>query len=470
MTDTYAVSQSAWYTTLIHRIGPPIVRWTTRVCLGMSVCSTMLATSVAHGQQMDMNEWMAQTLKARWPKPGSERLTVRPRTMATGTHNPTAGTYPLDPSILASATPPDSSPAVLVTVPPQCVGAHRCPLLVQLPGGGFDAQLVTDWLKPAAYRYGYLVLTSATYTPAFIDAALHETLRRFAVDPTKIAVLGRCASGWAGLRFGIDNPDVFSLVGASSFDGPLFDGIDSHNTTTKFVVNDALNETDDTMFTAIAEVRRAGHPIQLLTSIRTHEMQLEDEDDVGQWLHDNWAHPGVPSAPRTVPAPQPVLTLHALTQLTTFWTRFFQEPDSIRMTARMAYDRQTVVPLGKTESWTYMVDMPTFAAHMPAVAADLKAAGLTAAQHDAYRLAMLSALIMVHAPKTLAALDPQSVVAQNVAFLQAYPDEVKALAWAGIQKQEGMWESGGLVGGWSQWTGRPEGQRAVGPMGIWRTP
>lgn len=444
------------------------------VGLARGIVCAMIAIQAAHGQtpQSDVTTMIAQIVKARWPKPGSERLTVHPHIMAIGTVNPAAGTYPLDPRDLASATPPDSSADVLVTVPPQCTGAHRCPLLLQLPGGGFTAKKVTAWEAPAANRYGYLLLTTTTYTTAFIDAALRETLRRFAVDPDKIAVLGRCASGMNGLRFGLDNLDVFSLSGSVSGGVVLFDGIDSRSTTTRFLIDVGLNELEDTTLGAIAAAKRDGRPVQLMTSIRTHEEQLEDEYDIGQWLHDNWTakNPKNLPAPRRLPEPQPLLTTQVLAQLTTFWARFFQEPDSIRTTARMAYDRQTVVPLATTESWTYMVAMPAFAAQYPTVAEDLRAAGLTAEQHDVYRLAIISALVTMQTPRALAAINAQSVLAQNVAFIQTHPEEVKALVWSGVPKQEDLLAEDRMITGWPQWHANPEDVRVIGPMGIWRTP
>jgi hypothetical protein len=451
------------------------LRRTTIIFVGMGLISAVSIGPTAQSQQTDMSgmsDWIAQTLRERWPKPGSERLTVRPRMMATGATNPAAGTYPLDDSLFTNVAPPESSTTVQVTVPPQCAGTHRCPLLVQLPGGGLTAEHVTKWLAPVANDYGFLVLAPTTYTTRVIDVALRETLRRFAVDPAKIAIIGRCASGWAGLRFGIDNPDVFTRAGSISGDGPLFDGLNPHDTTLQFYIDDGLNELTDTMLTAVAATRKAGHPVTQLVTIRAHEDQTEDYMALGRWLRDGWATPtsSARPAPRRLSEPPPVLTTQALTQLTTFWTRFFQEPDTIRTTARRAYDRTIVVPLGKTQVLTVMVDMPALAAHVPAVAADLKAAGLTAEQHDAYRLAVVSALIASHTPAALAAAGDHSVLAQNVAFLQAHPDDVNALAWAGVSQQEELSDNGGVLGGWSQWQGNPEDVRAIGPMGIWRTP
>ena len=62
--------------------------------------------------------------------------------------------------------------------------------------------------------------------------------------------------------------------------------------------------------------------------------------------------------------------------------------------------------------------MAALAAQYPSVAAKLQAAGLTARQHDAIRLALLSAKFaaMLNDPATTGAAT--SVLAQNVAFLK----------------------------------------------------
>src|SRR6185436_8026355 len=103
------------------------------------------------------------------------------------TENPAAGVYPLD---------PDSN--VIVTVPPQCAGAQRCPMLVALPGGGQPAQVMTGWVGPVANKYGFILLApneEVTYDASKMDVVLKEVLQKYAIDPAKIAVSGRCASG-----------------------------------------------------------------------------------------------------------------------------------------------------------------------------------------------------------------------------------------------------------------------------------
>ena len=66
-------------------------------------------------------------------------------------------------------------------------------MFVQLPGGGIDAREMTDWLGPIAKKYAMMLLAPTYYVTDIIDKALKEVLRRFAIDPEKVAIVGRCA-------------------------------------------------------------------------------------------------------------------------------------------------------------------------------------------------------------------------------------------------------------------------------------
>jgi hypothetical protein len=380
--------------------------------------------------------------------------------MATGTQNPKAGEYPLD-----------SAPKVLVSVPPQCVGAHRCPLFVMLPGGGISAREMTDWLHPVADKYGMILLAPTNYEKNIIDAALKETLRRFAIDPDKIAIIGRCLSGVAGMSFGIDNLDVFSRI-ASISGGVLTSGMDPKNKTVEFLIDAGFLESDGN-FKGAQILRREGHPVKLIIGLRDHEHQIEDYDFLGRWLQESWAkpNPATRTAPSVVADPVPVLTTDVLTQMTTFWTNFLREPDSIRTTARRAHLREVIVPVGQERPSIWMVDMAALAAKYPSVAADLKTAGLTAQQHDAYRVALISAQVSKSIGKEAGTVEATSALAKNVEFFDAHPDEFKALARAGIEHPEKLEGLGGTISEQiSMPRPNPNMIKTYGAMGIWRTP
>ena len=385
--------------------------------------------------------------------PGESRLTVR-RAMATGTTNPAAGEYPLK-----------ADGDMIVTVSPQCAGAHRCPLFLMLPGGGIPARQMTDWLGPVANKYGFILLTATEYEPAQMDAGLKETLERFAIDTAKIAVVGRCASGQAGMQFGIDNLDVFSRV-ASVSGGVSIDGLDPKNTSTQFLIDRGFLEAGGS-FQAVQELRKAGHPVTQVLALRGHEHQMEDYDFVGHWLQQSWAKPDPKSrpAPLVVTDPLPALTSDVLTKMTTFWTSFAQEPDAVRVTARRASLRETVVPIGTEKPLVWMSDMPALAAKYPTVAADLKKAGLTAEQEQAYRVALISAQVSKVTGDEAGALDANSVASKNLQFLDGHLDEFKTLREAGIAHPDQVDE----VRQTATIT-HPKLADDMGAMGIWRTP
>jgi hypothetical protein len=54
-----------------------------------------------------------------------------------------------------------------------------------------------------------------------------------------------------------------------------------------------------------------------------------------------------PTHPQVVADPLPILTTEALAHMTAFWTRFQQEPESIKTTARRAHLREASVPVGE---------------------------------------------------------------------------------------------------------------------------
>jgi hypothetical protein len=324
---------------------------------------------------------------------------------------------------------------------------------------------MTDWLRPVADKYGMILLTPTEYATKDIDGALKETLRRFAIDPNKIAIIGRCASGDAGMRFGIDNLDVFSRI-ASVSGGTPTDGMDPKNKTAEFLIDRSFLEGYGN-FTAAQNLRRDGHPVKVVLALRGHEHQMEDYDFVGHWLQESWAKPNSASrrAPSVIADPVPTLTTEALTKMTTFWTSFSQEPDSIRVTARRAHLREVIVPVGQERPSVWITDMSALAAKYPSVAADLKKAGLTAKQHDAYRVALISAQTSQFTKDEAGTVEATSTLAKNLEFFYSHPDEFKALDAAGIAQPDKVREVERTAT-----IKHPKLADSYGAMGIWRTP
>ena len=152
-------------------------------------------------------------------------------------------------------------------------------------------------------------------------------------------------------------------------------------------------------------------------------------------------------AHRAVADSDVVLTAGTLKQLTTFWTSFSQEPDSIKQTGRKAHQTPlsiTVNAGGKEQSMSLpgVVDMASMAGKYPAVAADLKKAGLTGEQWNADRKAFLGAAVTVQVKGSPAAT---SALGKNVALLTSDTADFDAL------KKAGMWippvQMGGGMGG-----------------------
>ncbi len=362
-------------------------------------------------------------------EPGASRLTVRPREMATGTRNPEVGVYPLE-----------SMRFYLVTVPQQCVGARRCPLFIWLGGGGYDGVAITKLFQPVAEKYGMILLAPTPLAgnseygtepdKSKLDAALKEILQKFAIDPDKLAIFGRCASVSAAARLGLDNLDVFSRIGLVSGSIPSLDDMDPKNKTVEFFIDYGLWEGHS--WNVAPKLRRDGHPVKTVAGLRGHEDQAESYDFVGHWLMESWTKPD--PATRTTPIvvdPVPLLTLEAVTQMANFWAEFQEEPDSIRMTARQAHLREFGVPLRHSDDRmsVWMTDMPALAAKYPSVAALLTKAGLTPQQHDAYRVALVATRIGTPAAFRTRTDDSTSVLMKNAAFYQENyeRDEFQAL-------------------------------------------
>lgn len=393
------------------------------------------------------------------------RLTVRPQSMAVGKTNPAAGVYPL-------TTVPNAE----VSAPAQCAGTNRCPVFIFLPGAGQPATHLTEWLRPVADKYGMLLLTVTTYDVATIDAALHELLTHYAVDVKRIAIIGRCASGEAGMRFGLDNPEIFSRVASISggvIQGSALSSGQRRNARAQVLVDKALHEFDNETFAAVQSLRKQGYPVTTFVSLRGHEDQTEDYDFLGRWLQQTWTKPDPEKrrAPAVVADPLPVLTSDIMTKMITFWTNFAKEPDSIRTTVRQKHLHEVVVPVGDEHLTTFMVDMPALATQSPAVARDLQAAGLTARQHDAYRVALISVQVTKDAEGPLVAPSFTSTLGRNVAFADAHLEELRMLARAGIEHPEILEGLGGnLPSIVSNWRANPAAVKDYGAMGIWRTP
>jgi predicted esterase len=425
-------------------------RWIVSVALSVSV---ICAQSVV-AQQVD----------------SSLRLTVRPQTMATGAHNDKSG-----------RTPIAGYDGYYVYVPKSAVGAKRVPLIMLLHGGGRSATMELAWAEALAEKYGVIVFAptstrpgrwdiitwvrQATSTEAGmevppltsvdvpkLDSALHYVLHNYAIDPKRIALLGFSDGGSSSLLLGRANQDIFSRIAALSALIP-FHGRGPDNPDTQFYLSGGIAEGMVPQTLKMAQVlRHEGHQVMTLLGLRGHVDHSYDEDFIWQWLMQSWADPTVTAqmnAKTLAPKDSdPVLTVDALTKMTTFWTKFQQEPDSVLQQGRTTHQHQLQLALGGEPVLVITTDMRAMAKLYPSVAADLKAAGLTAQQEEQYRAAILrvgfarmggiapgDAVDAMPLGRSLpfAQISATSVLAKNLAFRQAHDAEFKALS------QTGMW-------------------------------
>jgi hypothetical protein len=299
-----------------------------------------------------------------------------------------------------------------------------------------------DWERPVADKYGTIILSPlgnpnwfSTETRLRFDAVLKETLRRFAIDPDKIALIGRCATGDLALKYGGANLDVFSRIADISGGGwPDTSDVNPKHRTTEYIISGAVADEEHKWdFINEQILRRAGFRVKHVLNMRNHNHQAEDYDFVGRWFQESWAKPNLKdrSAPIVVADPLPVLTTDAIAKMTAFWTSFMNEPDSIHTTARRVHLREVSLPLGNERLSAPLVDIAALASIYPSVAADLMHAGLTAQQHDAYRVAIICAIatreIKSEQRNILGDVEATSVLGKNIAFMKEHPDEFEAL-------------------------------------------
>jgi hypothetical protein len=295
-----------------------------------------------------------------------------------------------------------------------------------------------NFMPAVADKYGMIVLAPANAN--YMDTALKQVLHNFAIDPDKIAVVGISNGGGYALGHGSDNPDIFSRVGGMSPSSGLSSTLTDprHSRNQQFFLSTGILETD--WFTipfssGAEEARKAGYPVKQALIMRTHGYDAGECDLFGRWLQESWAKPD-PATRKTPPTfaadSIPLLTLDALTKMTIFWTGFMQEPDSISQIAREEHRKEIIVPIGQDRGSLLMMDTRALAAKYPSVAADLKKAGLTAQQAEAYRVALITARATKQGVGQAGIVDSTSVIGRNMAFRHAHPDELKALAKTGM--------------------------------------
>jgi len=403
-----------------------------RSLTGLGIAAMIIAASAAGRDARAQST--AQTAST-----SPARLSVRPHTMATGTRTDSAGEHTLD-----------SLPGYLVYVCTKCVGTRRVPLVVILHGGGLDSRDQMNYMQEFAEQYNMIMLVPTATSPgewdmianyggssgaypdvANIDAAMKQVLRKYAIDPDRIALAGMSDGGSYSLFLGRANLDIFSRI------APLSPGIYSNepgpsNPSTQFFLAGGILEGGgfyQNPLGAGQELRQAGHPVKQVLMLRPHQQRSEDYAYMWSWLHDSWAEPNAAArpAPRAIADSSTRLTVDAVQRMMVFWGRFTQEPDSILTDARLAHLREFAVRAGEARLAVRMVDIPALAAQYPSVTADLERAGLTAAQEEAYRGALISAAATLAAGDIGGPVPPGSVLEENMHFMTTHRDIMNML-------------------------------------------
>lgn len=365
-------------------------------------------------------------------------LTVRPHELATATQTAAAGKFTLDGEpmpLLSWGGLFEFEPAVYV--PPQCVGTRRCPLAVFVNAPEFAFTLISA-------KYGIILAhlegTHDSTRAALLDDEMATVLRTFAIDPNKIAIMGSCCvhgHHTTITRYAAYNPGVFSLVASATHE---FGDPPAKTPTqrTEYFLTSGLLE-DKANFWTVQQLRDRGYATTFHIEFRGHNHEYEGYEHIGYWLQERWNLPNPVSRPKPeIFGDPPFLTEEALAKMAAFWTGFMQEPDSIKITARRALIREVVLPVGKAQVSTSMVNMPALAAKYPSVAAAFKAAQLTPEQHEAYRGALASTRVYelsLEAGKRMGisadsmhrffGIEPTSAAAKNFALMTAHQGPLK---------------------------------------------
>lgn len=366
--------------------------------------------------------------------PSPERFAIRPQDLETNARTTAAGTFTLD-----------SVPKARLYVPRQCVGT-RCPLLIYLHGAGMDGASTITRLRPAADRYGLLILGPSATTPWWngrngadmpvnqrnLETALRETVHRVAVDRHRIALVGECNGGFPAHHWGFHNLDLFSRVGTIS--GELWDDstivvrtLIPRTTSAQFFVQESIVGGGDAVraYRRVQELRDNGNTVKYVVSTRGHGGVAADFMLLGRWLSDSWAHRTTMVVPIIDPLPR--MTTALATKATDMAAKLAHEGKQVWEDGQHDDMQELTVPVGERPA-VLAVDLLSLVKKYPAVATDLQSSGLTAQDYNAARLALIAALL----GETLHDVwqDPQGdmgVLGQNMAFVKAQPNMIETM-------------------------------------------
>jgi hypothetical protein len=275
-----------------------------------------------------------------------------------------------------------------------------------------------------------------------IDAALTQLLKRYAIDPSKIAIMGSAFGGAYALLLGRTNPDVFSRVVALS---PMFALYGEGPKTAK-----PMFFISGRNFSLTAQLRQQGYAVEQVAVVpggsRATARPGADPNNTWNdaswpWLATSWGGTSMNAegqerlprnVARTLADTDPVLTIEAFVRMTLFWSTFAGASDSAPPRGLDAYRERVTLTVNQAPVTSTMVNIPALAHQDPVVAAALTNAGLTAAQEEAYRIALIRVYFAQQAGTNIGSIAKGSVLGQNLEFGKTHKAEFDMLANTGV--------------------------------------
>jgi len=295
-----------------------------------------------------------------------------------------------------------------------------------------------------------------------IDAALRYVLQHYAIDPTRLALMGESAGAGETIDLGYENGDVFSrLIAVSGWD-PFsvkheFDHIAPHGTP-EIWLSFGANEGRHMQMPAFAAwLGRAGYAVTYAEDQGQHGLDSARAVTAFTWLAHSWQA----SPPRRAPAPPnrrlavaipPLLTEAMVTPyaavepvLAAYWAAHPAARDSVftHMQAKFMY--MTPLPHGGRLESIIMSQSPDYAVvvqHNQAVAAIFTQHHFAPAQFAptdlAVRYAILAALTKIPIDTTTYGQNIIFVQAHRVAIATAWHEEETALQQRRQERQQAI--------------------------------
>lgn len=192
----------------------------------------------------------------------------------------------------------DTTRDALLYVPPGYQADRPLPLALLLHGAGGHAEHGIGLLRQLADEAGLILLATASrrqtwdvifgeYGPdiAFIDRALAQTFKRYAIDPAHLAIGGFSDGASYALSVGLTNGDLFSHVIAFS---PGFMVPAAQEGTPRLFISHGIHDDvlpiDRCSRRIVPQVQRAGYDVQYREFDGPHTLPPEIAREAVTWF------------------------------------------------------------------------------------------------------------------------------------------------------------------------------------------